>query len=239
MSDGVSHFATTHWTCVLLARGESAEARAALNDLCTAYYSPVQTFFRCSVRHGESAEDLTHDFFARVLTGHAFDHADPRLGRFRSYLLGAVKHFLADRRDYERAAKRGGEVNHISLNTETESSSAVDIPDSKAISPDVAFEKQWALTVIDHALHRLQIEMTQAGKALHFETLKPWLSGNAETSQAEAAAKLGTNENSVKVAIHRLRQRFRDLIKAEIAHTVTNPADQQEELAHLIAALST
>ena len=242
MSDGVSHFATTHWTCVLLARGESAEARAALNELCTAYYAPVQAFLRHSVRRGESADDLTHDFFARVLTGRAFEQADPQRGRFRSYLLGAVKHFLSDARDWEQAIKRGGDVQFESLHRESPDRSAdtspgIDMPDPNAVSPEAAFERQWALTLIDRALHQLLTEMTLADKAAQFDVLKPWLTGNVESSQADAARTLGMNENAIKVAIHRLRRRFRELVKAEIAHTVIDPAEQAAELADLIAAL--
>ena len=228
-----SHFATTHWTCVLLARGESAEARAALNELCSAYYAPVQAF----LRRGESADDLTHDFFARVLTGRAFQQADPQRGRFRSYLLGAVKHFLSDARDREQAIKRGGEAGHVRLDAGTDTSPAIDVPDPNAVSPEAAFEQQWALTLIDRALHQLQAEMTRADKAAQFGVLKPWLTGNVESSQAIAALSLGMNENAIKVAIHRLRRRFRELVKTEIAHTVIDPAEQAAELADLIAAL--
>ena len=228
---------TTHWTCVLLARGESAEARAALNELCTAYYAPVQAFLRFSVRRGESADDLTHDFFARVLTGRAFAKADPQRGRFRSYLLGAVKHFLSDTRDREQAIKRGGGAGHVRLDLGTDTSPGIDVADPNAVSPEAAFEKQWALTLLDRALHQLQTELTLADKAAQYEMLKPWLTGNVEESQAVAAQSLGMNENAIKVAIHRLRRRFRELVKAEIAHTVHDPSDQERELRDLIAAL--
>lgn len=232
-----SHFATTHWTCVLLARGESVEARVALNELCTAYYSPVAAFLKHSVRRSESADDLTQEFFTRVLTGRAFKQVDPQRGRFRSYLLGAVKHFLSDIRDREHAVKRGGDAIHLSLDPEADSSPGIEVPDPHAVSPGLAFEKQWALTLIDRALHQLQTEMTLANKPALFETLKPWLTGNVESSQSAAAAALGVNENAIKVAIHRLRRRFRELVKAEIAHTVVDPSEQASELADLIAAL--
>ena len=237
MNRADSRFMTTHWTCVLLARGESAEARAALNELCTAYYAPVQAFLRHSVRRGESADDLTHDFFARVLTGRAFAQADPQRGRFRSYLLGAVKHFLSDMRDREQAIKRGGGAGHVRLDLGTDTSPGIDVADPNAVSPEAAFEKQWALTLLDRALHQLQTELTLADKSAQFETLQPWLTGNVEESQAAVAQSLGVNENAIKVAIHRLRRRFRELVKAEIAHTVHDPSDQERELRDLIAAL--
>ncbi len=237
MSNAQSHFATTHWSCVFRARGESDEARAALNDLCTAYYAPVQTFLKFCVRQNESAEDLTQDFFTRVLTGRAFDHVDPKRGRFRSFLLGAVKHFLLDRREYELALKRGGGVLHLSLEVPSDISPGFDVADPNAISPESAFERQWAMTVLDRALYQLQNEMTLAGKGTQFEALKQWLIGNAEESQSMIAARLGMNENAVKVAIHRLRRRFRDLVVAEIANTVLDPEEQEDELKDLITAL--
>ena len=237
MSDARSHFATTHWTCVLLSQGQSAEARAALNELCTAYYAPVHAFLRHSVRRGESADYLTQEFFARALTGRAFHKADPQRGRFRSFLLGAVKHFLSDMRDCEQAIKRGGRAIHVTLGSGTDTSPGIDVSDPNAISPEAAFERQWAMTLIDRALHKLQMEMTVASKTAHFETLKPWLTGNVEESQSTAAASLNMNENAVKVAIHRLRRRFRELVKTEIADTVIDPAEQEVELADLIVAL--
>ena len=148
-----------------------------------------------------------------------------------------MKHFLSDMRDREQAIKRGGEVGHVSLDPGTDTSPGIDVPDPNAISPEAAFEKQWALTLLDRALHQLQTELTLADKAAQFEALKPWLTGNVEESQADVAQSLGMNENAIKVAIHRLRRRFRELVKAEIAHTVHDPSDQERELRDLIAAL--
>lgn len=235
--DAGSQFATTQWTQILLSQGESAEARVALNQLCTSYYAPVQTFIQCSLQRGESADDLTQEFFTRVLTGRAFANVDPDRGRFRSYLLGAVKHFLSDKRDRERAIKRGGGASPISLDAVADAS-GIDVADPNAPSPEAAFEKQWALTLLDRALDQLRTEMTEAAKAPQFEILKPWLTGNIAESQAAAAMSLGMNENAVKVAIHRLRRRFKDLVTLEIARTVTDPSDQSAELADLIKALS-
>ncbi|MEI8380099.1 MAG: sigma-70 family RNA polymerase sigma factor [Planctomycetota bacterium] len=235
--DAGSQFATTQWTQILLSQGESTEARVALNQLCTSYYVPVQTFIRCSLQRGESADDLTQEFFTRILTGRAFANIDPDRGRFRSYLLGAVKHFLSDKRDRERAIKRGGGASPISLDSVADAS-GIDVADPNAPSPEAAFEKQWALTLLDRALDQLRNEMTEAAKAPQFETLKPWLTGNIAESQAAAAVSLGMNENAVKVAIHRLRRRFKDLVTLEIARTVTDPSDQDAELADLIKALS-
>lgn len=235
--DAGSQFATTQWTQILLSQGESAEARVALNQLCTSYYVPVQTFIRCSLQRGESADDLTQEFFTRILTGRAFANINPDRGRFRSYLLGAVKHFLSDKRDQDRAIKRGGGASAISLDAVADAS-GMDVADPNAPSPEAAFEKQWALTLLDRALDQLQTEMTAAAKAAHFEILKPWLTGNIAESQAAAAMSLGMNENAVKVAIHRLRRRFKDLVTLEIARTVTDPSDQEAELADLIKALS-
>jgi RNA polymerase sigma-70 factor (ECF subfamily) len=222
---------------VLQARGESAQARAALNDLCTAYYAPVQSFLRHSVRRSESADDLTNEFFTRVLSGRAFEGVDPQRGRFRSFLLGAVKHFLADVRDCESALKRGGRTIHISLKPATDTSPGVDVAALPGDLPEAAFQKQWALTVLDRALHQLQSEMAIANRATQFEALKPWLTGSTQESQAEAAMAIGITENAFKVSVHRLRKRFRQLVISEIAQTVLDPIEQQAELDDLILAL--
>ena len=229
-------FRTTRWTQVLAARGESAEARSALSDLCAAYYQPVFRFLQREGRADDAARELTHEFFARVIGHQSLAGADPQRGRFRSYLLGAVKHFVGDLRDRGRTAKRGGGVEHESLHAGTDTSPGVDVPDTT--NPDAGFDREWAMTVLDRALKALALEQSSAGKTRDFETLKPWLTGeSAAQSQAEAAHELGLTEGAVKVAIHRLRRRFRELVKAEIAQTVGDPAMVQEELQSLLAAL--
>lgn len=235
---GGAGFLPTRWTVVLRARGSSAEAHVALGTLCEAYYAPVQEFVRAAVRDPETAKDLTQEFFARVLRGGAFDRADPQRGRFRSFLLGAVRHFLADCHDRQSARKRGGGQETIPLEPGTDTSPGFDAPDPKAGDLEWRFDRQWAFTVLGRALDQLGGEMTACGRGEQFEVLKPWLTGAAPQPQSEAAARLGLNENAVKVAIHRLRVRFRELVKAEIGQTVEDPTQISAELNYLIEVVA-
>ena len=232
-------FATTHWTRVLEARGESPEAKAALSDLCAAYYAPVFAYIRHNARDEESARDLTQEFFSRLLARHGIDTVDPKRGRFRSFLLGAVKHFLADVRDHANRIKRGSGQQLESLDSGTDTSPGLQLPDPNAPDPEREFDRRWALTVLDRALAALAGEHCAVGNANQFEVLKPWLTGDAkDLAQADAARALGSNEGAVKVAIHRLRRRFRELVKMEIGRTLKDPAQVPNELACLVAALS-
>jgi RNA polymerase sigma-70 factor (ECF subfamily) len=233
--------AATRWTLVLRARGESVEARAALSELCEAYYQPVLRFLRHEGRDEDVARELAQEFFARVLARGGFDDADPERGRFRSYLLGAVKHFLADQRKYEKRIKRGGGMTVQSLDATAadEEPAPLQVADTSLPAPDASFDREWALAVIARSLTQLEREFVAAAKMDQFEALKPWLMGEAPSlSQAEGAQRLGLSEGAVKVAIHRLRKRFRDVVCAEISQTLRDPSLVDEELRHLIAALS-
>jgi RNA polymerase sigma-70 factor (ECF subfamily) len=231
-------FVTTRWTRVLEARGDSTEAKAALSDLCAAYYAPVLAFIRRSAPDEEAARDLTQEFFARLLARGGIDTVDPQRGRFRSFLLGAVKHFLADMRDHDRRLKRGAGQPIESLDADTGTSTGLQAPDAKAASPDREFDHKWALTLLDRSLAAMAREYNESGKSVQFEALKPWLTGDAaNVSQAEAARQLGLNEGAVKVAIHRLRRRLRDVIKNEISQTVKDRADIEREMHYLLEAL--
>jgi RNA polymerase sigma factor (sigma-70 family) len=224
-------FVTTRWTHVLQARGDSAEAKAALSDLCAGYYATVFAFIRRREPDDDSARDLTQEFFARLLARGGVDTVDPERGRFRSFLLGAVKHFLTDVRDYDRRLKRG--AGHTA-----ESIDALQVSDSKTATPDQEFDHQWALTLLDRAFAAMTQEYKQAGKSRQFETLKPWLTGDTENiAMAEAAGQLEMTEGAVKVAIHRLRRRLRDIIKSEISQTVKDPTDIESEMHDLLEAL--
>ena len=233
-------FVTTHWTQVLQARGDSPEAKAALSDLCEAYYKPVFVFIRHNTSDEEAARELTHEFFARLLARKGIEGVDPELGRFRSFLLGAVKHFLSDARDHAQRLKRGGGKPDIPLDQAggTDTSPGLQVEDAQALSPEREFDRRWALTVLDRALGVLANQHQRNGESDQFETLKPWLTGDtSDLSQAEAAQRLRMNEGAVKVAIHRLRRRFRDAVKNEIARTLNDPSHVADELACLIAAL--
>lgn len=232
-------FHETRWTLIARSRGADDPAKAALSELCEAYYAPVVAFLRRDGRGEDGARDLAHDFFASLLAGGAINGADSQRGRFRSYLLAALKHFAVNQWDRSQAAKRGGGQIHACLEADDGKTGAgLQIADSTVEAPDVAFDRQWALTVLARGLTRLESEMHLDGKALHFDILKPWLSADADaTPQSEAAAKLGMSTEAVKVAIHRLRRRFRDAVKAEIAQTVGEPCSVREELDALMMAL--
>lgn len=230
------NFAATRWTLVIRARGADPTARSALSELCAAYYAPVVAFLRSEGRDDDAARELAHGFFERVLSGGGLRGADQERGRFRSYLLGAVKHFLADARDRSSAEKRGDGVVPVSFE-ETASGLNIAAPDSP--DSERAFDRQWALTVIARGLAVVAAELRDAGKGVQFEALKTWITGESPAhSQAEAAATLHMSEGALKVAIHRLRQKFREAVKAEIAQTVPVESDIDGELRHLIAVLA-
>ena len=236
-----SPFAATRWTLVLRARGETTEARAALSELCEAYYQPVLRFLCREGRDEDSARELTQEFFARVLASGGFDEADPERGRFRSYLLGALKHFLADQRKREHRLKRGGGMAVESLDARgaEDESSALQVADTTLPAPEAVFDREWAMAVVARGIGLIEKEFAAGSKADQFNTLKPWLMGEAPAmSQADAARQLSLSEGAVKVAIHRLRKRFREAVRADISQTVRDPSLVDEELRHLIAALS-
>jgi RNA polymerase sigma factor (sigma-70 family) len=219
--------------------GASHGLPAALSELCEAYYQPVLRFLRREGRDEDSARELTQDFFARILQRGDLGAADPKRGRFRSYVLGALKHFLADQREYARREKRGGGITPESLDNGTDTAPGLEVADPAARPPEAWFDREWALSVMARALEALAGEFQHAGKSDQFETLKPWLAGETPSlSQAGAAAQLGLSEGAVKVTIHRMRKRFRELVKLEISQTLPDPSDVDDELRHLIAALT-
>jgi RNA polymerase sigma factor (sigma-70 family) len=237
-----SPFVPTRWTLILRARGETPESKAALSELCEAYYQPVLRFLRCEGRAEDSARELTQEFFAGILAGGAFDEADPRRGRFRSYLLGALKHFLADQRKYDERHKRGGGIVPESLDAtrnDSGSSPGIEVAEPASASREADFDREWALTVMDRALVAMQNECAGSEKSDQFDALKPWLVGETTAiSQADVARQLGLSEGAVKVAVHRLRKRFREMVRSEIGQTLRDPGLVDEELRHLIEALS-
>jgi RNA polymerase sigma-70 factor (ECF subfamily) len=232
-------FHTTRWTMVMRAKGEAPEARAALGDLCEAYWTPVYRFLRREGRDDDQSRELTQEFFLRLLSGSTLEKADPGKGRFRSYLLGALKHFLADHRRAEGRQKRGGHAVIESIESSgSETSAGLSIPDPAAEASDAYFDRHWALAVMERGLDAVRDSFAQAGKAAHFEALKPWLIGDVESlSQADAAAALGISTGAVKVAIHRMRQKFGEAIRQEIAETVETEEEIAGELRYLIEAL--
>ena len=232
-------FHTTRWTMVMRAKGDAPEARAALGDLCEAYWTPVYRFLKREGRNDDDSRELTQEFFSRLLAGGALERADPGKGRFRCYLLGALKHFLADNRRAEGRQKRGGDVVIESIETSgSGTSSGLSILDPDAEVSDAYFDRHWALAVMGRGLDAVRDSFAQAGKTAQFEVLKPWLIGDVESlSQADASAALGISTGAAKVAIHRMRQQFGEAIRQEIAGTVETEEEVAGELRYLIEAL--
>ena len=224
---------------VIRAQGGAPEARVALGDLCEAYWMPVYRFLKREGRNDDDSRELTQEFFSRLLAGSTLEKADPGKGRFRSYLLGALKHFLADRRRAESRQKRGGDVVIESIESSgSETSPGLSIADPAAEAGDAWFDHHWALAVMERGLDAVRDSFAQGGKTEHFEVLKPWLIGDVESlSQADAAAALGISPGAVKVAIHRMRQKFGEAIRREIAETVDTEEEIAGELRYLIEAL--
>lgn len=230
-------FHTTRWTQVFQARESSGAGLEALRELCGAYYAPVVAFLRGQGNDAEAARELAHEFFARMLEGDAIGGVDRAQGRFRSYLLGAVKHFAAHVREAGQRQRRGGGMCPLSIDESLPDSPALVVPDRR-LSPDAAFDRQWAVTVLSRAMTALEKECTAEGKGEVLEHLRPWLLGEAaHGDQAQAAEELGLSAGAMKVAVHRMRQRYRRLVRAEIAGTLHEEAAVEDEMAALLAAL--
>ncbi|MFZ3375185.1 MAG: sigma-70 family RNA polymerase sigma factor [Chthoniobacterales bacterium] len=237
IQNGAVAFATTHWSVVLAAQGESPAALEALEALCRGYWRPIYSFVR---RHGagpEEAEDLTQGFFALLLERRDLDVVRREKGRLRSYLLVSLKHFLANERHRAMAVKRGEGRRLVPLE-ELRSGEHADLEPADTLSPDRIYERRWALTVLEQVFARLKNEYGAAENARLFDCLKELLAGESgQPSQAKIAGELGMTENAVKQAFHRFRQRYQLLLREEIAHTVAVPGDIEDELRHLIAVL--
>ena len=231
-------FVTTQWSVVLNAgRSDTTGARVALEKLCQTYWYPLYAY----VRGGHSpndAQDLTQEFFARVLERNWIARADQAKGRFRTFLLTALERFLANAWDKARSLKRGGDCRFVPLQFDSaETRFGVEPADHR--TPEQTFEYQWALTLLDTVVKRLEAEFQNRGQAAEFAALKPCLTGeSASQPYRELAARLGQSEGAVKVAVHRLRQRYRELLRAEIAQTVDPPAETDAEMRHLFNVLA-
>jgi RNA polymerase sigma-70 factor (ECF subfamily) len=231
-------FVTTRWTLVRNARGASPEARQALSELCSACYAPVVAFLRREGRTEDAARELAHEFFAKVLAEESFGEVERCRGRFRSYLLGAVKHFLANRRRDALREKRGAGAEHVPISEGTDTSPGLKIADAAAFPSDTVFDREWALALVERSLSALQAGCERTGRAEQFSVLKPWLTPAGAPDAQTAAAKLGLSEGALKVAIHRLRARFRELVRADIAQTLYDPAELDDEMQHLVRSLA-
>src|SRR3954447_15243775 len=236
-SPGSSQFPTTRWTMVFAAGDpHRKEARSALVALCENYWYPLYAYLRRRGYAADQAQDLTQDFFIRMLEGRYLDRADPEKGRFRSFLLTSLKFFVADEEDRQRAHKRGGGA-VVSF----EFSSGEDRYQREPAhdeTPERIFERRWALAVLDRVVERLRNEFVQHGRPEHFHRLKVFLLGQSDAPYASLAREMNTSEEAVKVAIHRLRKRYRELFRQEIADTVVDPVDVESELRHLASVLA-
>jgi RNA polymerase sigma-70 factor (ECF subfamily) len=218
-------------------RADAPQARDALETLCQAYWYPLYAYVRRRGYAPADAEDLTQHFFAWLLERDWLERADPQRGRFRSFLLTSLSHFLANEWDRARTQKRGG-GRIVSLQRDEAETRCAREP-VEHLTPEQSFEWRWALTLLDQVMKQLAAEFTRDGKAVLFEAIKPCLLGErAAQPYAALAPKLGMTEGSVKVAVHRLRQRYRQLLRDEIANTVAQPGDVEEELRHLFAVLA-
>ena len=229
-------FPTTSWTLVQRAAGPEAQ-RSALEDLCAIYWPPVYAFVRRQVSDPEGAKDLTQAFFTRLLEKRDLLPSREH-GRFRGYLLACVRHFLSNERDRARTLKRGGGSIPFALNLDDMDRRPFPIA-VETLTPERIFEKCWGTLMLDRALHTLRQEFAAAGKSGQFEALKAWLSDDGpEKHYRDLGAQLGMSEGAVKSAVHRIRQRFGKTLRAEIARTVADPADVEDELRYLFSAVS-
>ena len=231
-------FTTTHWSVVLTAQGDTPASAAALEQLCRTYWYALYAHVRHQGYSPEDAQDLTQSFFLHLLLRKPFAGVHPEKGRFRSFLLAALTHFLADQRDHDLAQKRGGRVTILSLDAdEAETRYRQELVDNH--DPARLFERRWAVALLEQVLVRLEQDYTQTGRAVVFQHLKPFLvEGSRAKSYAAVAAEAGLSEEAVKKAVQRLRWRYGRLFREEIAHTLTDPAEVEQELCYLRAVMA-
>ncbi len=234
-----AQFATTHWS-VVLAAGDSTspDSKKALEQLCRTYWYPLYVYVRRRGHNPEDAEDLTQEFFTRFLAGKYLARVDRERARFRSYLLGALNHFLADAWDHAHRVKRGGGQALQTLDV-CSGEARYQLESAVELAPDRLFDRRWAFLVLDQVLSRLRQEYERSGKGQLFEKLSAFLPGDAEAdSYAVLARELEMTESAVRVAVHRLRRRYGQLFSREVAHTVASPAEIPDEMRDLLAVVS-
>jgi RNA polymerase sigma factor (sigma-70 family) len=231
-------FTTTHWSVVVAAGDtQSPQAGAALDNLCRGYWYPLYAYVRRRGHDAETARDLTQEFFALLLAKRLLAGVDPTKGRFRSWLLGVMNHFLAHEWARVRAQKRGGGQPAFSLD-DAAADERYRLEPAEESTPETIFDRRWAFTVLDQAAARLRGEYETAGKGALYSTLKGFVSAESQpVSYEEAARHLGLSQGAVKSAIHRLRQHYQELIRDEIAQTVTSPAEIDDEIRYLLAVI--
>lgn len=232
-------FPATHWTVVLAAGGRrTAQSDHALGELCRAYWFPLYAYVRRRSRSREDAEDLTQAFFARFLEKNYLEGVRAEKGRFRAFLLASLKHFLANEWDKARAQKRGGDATHFSLDWKT-ADTQFQIAAAAELSPDKAFDREWAVALLQQVIQHLQAECEAEGRAKQFAEMKIFLTaGKGAMPYAAAAKALGLSEEATRAAVHRLRKRYRQLLREEIAQTLADPGQVDEEMRALFGAFA-
>ena len=219
-------------------RDETSESSAsALETLCQTYWYPLYVYVRRRTNHVHEAQDMTQAFFEKLLEKKTIANADPDRGRFRAFLLTACKRFLANEWKKEQAVKRGGDNKTLSLDFEA-AENRYSLEPEDTLTPETVYEQQWAIALLDSVLNQLETEFQSRDKQNQFEVLKPFLSGSKALTHAEAGQQLGMREGAVKVAAHRMRTRYRDLIRAEIAQTVESPEQIDDEIRRLFEVLA-
>jgi RNA polymerase sigma-70 factor (ECF subfamily) len=232
-------FATTHWTVVLAAgRSSTPQSAHALEELCRAYWFPLYVYVRRRGHSKEDAEDLTQAFFTTLLEKNHLASLNSERGRFRAFLLASLKHFLANEWDKSQCQKRGGGIPHLSLDWQT-ADTKFQVAATNEPEPDQAFDREWAQTLLAKVIGRLENENKLDGRGKQFTQLKSFLTvGGNESSYREAAKNLNADETAVRVAVHRLRKRYRQLLREEISQTLSDPADLEEEMRALFNAFA-
>jgi len=238
VSGGWPVFVTTHWSVVMAAgKNDSAQASEALEQLCRTYWYPLYAFVRRQGHEAGDAEDLTQEFFARFLAKGYFARADPARGRFRNFLLACLKNFLAEQHRQAARLKRGGGQPLISWDSQT-AEDRYQLEPAAPLTPEKIYDRRWALTLLENALARLEDEQSAAAKQQVFAQLKDCLWGEGSgAGYAEMAARQGMTVGALKVTVHRLRRRYRELLREEVAHTVATGEDIDAELRYLIRVI--
>ena len=232
-------FRTTNWSLVLAAgRDSTPDGREALSNLCESYWHPLYAYIRRQGCDVDEASDLTQSYFVQLLEKDYLNQVEPKAGRFRSFLLTTLKHFLANEWNKAHASKRGGNQTLISLDTGT-AEKRYRIEPADELTPEKLFERRWTLTVLERVLDRLSAEFSKAGKSEQFEQLSPYLTGDGpQIPYKKVADRLGVDEGSVKVGVHRLRRRFGKMLQEEVAHTVSSDDQIDREIRHLLSGIA-
>jgi RNA polymerase sigma factor (sigma-70 family) len=235
---GGSEFKTTSWSLILSAVSDpTTDARQALASLCQTYWNPVYSFIRRNGHDPDQAQDLAQEFFARLIEKNYLGDVDRRRGRFRSFLLTSVKHFLANEWDRNRALKRGGGYNLISIDiVEAERWYVPSVVEG--VTPESLFERRWVLSLLQRVLEKLRVEYVSAGKEGQFAALEGFLNHGSDDRYQEAAGKMGVSVGALRMSVHRMRRKYRELLRAEIAETVLAPEDIDDEIRFLLSTLN-